>query len=142
MEKINNFMKKWEDSLNADEELWLRNRDKASTLEGKVAIKLNINGIGHYSVNIKDGKFQINRGVFHNPLLCWDLPISLFQEVLLNKQPVLYALLDERGNLSFNTSHFTHFNGSSIIEMFYLAQELVKKDAEARQFIQQLGEKA
>jgi len=35
MEMINSFFAKWEDILNADEELLLRNSDKASTLERK-----------------------------------------------------------------------------------------------------------
>jgi len=48
MEMINSFFAKWEDVLNGDEELQLRNRDKASTLEGKVAIQLNIEGIGQF----------------------------------------------------------------------------------------------
>jgi len=139
MEKIASFIKKWEDALNGDEELQLRNKDRASTLEGKVALQLNIEGIGQYSLQVKDRKFKIDKGISPNPLLCWDLPSSLLKEVLLNKQPVFYALLDERGGLSFDTPHFTHFNGASIIEMLYLAQEVVKRDAEAQQLIQQLG---
>jgi len=139
MEMIESFLKSWEDCLNSDEELQLRNTDKASTLEGRVAIQLNIESSNQYSVHVKDGKFTVDKGISQNPLLCWDLPVSLLQEVLLNKQPVFYALLDERGSVSFDTPHFTHFNGASIIEMLYLAQEVVKRDPEMDHLIQQLG---
>ena len=138
--EIKRFFSEWEDVLNSDEELQLRNRDKASTLEGKVAIQLGIEGIGQYHLLVHEGKFSFAQGPSPDPLLCWDLPVSLLKEVLLNQQPVFYGLLDERGSLSFNTPHFTHFNGASIIEMLYLAQELVKSNDEIQQWIQQLGE--
>jgi hypothetical protein len=139
MEDLSGFIQKWEEILNNDEELQLRNRDKASTLEGKVAVQLNIKGVGEYSISIKDGKFSIVKGPAQNPLLLWDVPIALLQEVLLNKQPVFYGLLDERGKLLFDTPNFTHFNGASIIEILYLAQGVVKSDATIHQCIEQLG---
>lgn len=139
MANIDDFITKWTEALNSDEELQLRNRDKASTLEGKVAIQLGIEGIGQYHLLVHEGRFSFTQGTSPDPLLCWDLPVSLLKEVLLNQQPVFYGLLDERGSLSFNTPHFTHFNGASIIEMLYLAQEVVKTDEEIQQWIQQLG---
>lgn len=139
MEWLDNFIQRWEAMLNSDEELQLRTRDDASTLEGKTAIQLRIEGAGHVAVNVKDGKLEINKNTSQSPLLCWNVPLALFKEVLLDKQPVLYALLDERGSLSFDTHNFTHFDGASIIEMLYLAQEVVKGDAQLQQLFYQLG---
>ena len=142
MEQLDSFMRRWEEVLNNDEELQMRNRDKASTLEGQVAIQLNIKGVGGYNVWVKDGKVKIEGGHSPNPLLNWDVPITLLKEVLLNEQPVFYGLLDERGKPTFNTPLFTHFNGASIVEMLYLAQELVKSDPEIQQLMYKLGEHA
>ena len=139
MDKIESFIKKWEDELNADEELSLRNIDKASTMEGRDAIQLNIEGGDQYSLRSENGKFKCRKGPSEKPLLCWSLPPELLREVLVGSQPVFYALLDDRGELSFDTQNFTHFNGASIIEMLYLAQEVVKKSPELLQSFQQPG---
>ena len=43
-----------------------------------------------------------------------------------------------RGELSFDTSNFTHWNGATIIEMLLLAHEMTIKDQKVSKLVQEL----
>ena len=128
----------WGKVLNEDAELEERNKSIYSSLEGKTAIKLEVEGQSSYIVDISGGKFKIHQDSATSPLLNWKLPVSLFKDVMLGKQRLIYGLLDSRGTLSFNTPNFTHWNGATIIEILFLACEMGAKRLEVSKLIERL----
>ena len=130
-DKLDNFakiMNRWEEVLNSDEELAERNTSIYSSLEGKTAISIEVEGLPSYLVDVKKGKFKVYQGSAESALLDWKLPAGLFKEVMLGKQRLIYSLLDPQGTLAFDTHHFTHWNGASVIEMLFLACEMGRTD--------------
>lgn len=143
MDNLERFMKKWEEVLNNDQELKERNLNIASTLTGRTAIQIEITGKPAYIVNVGEGGFTVCQGSAPKPLLTWKSSLDLFKEVILGKYRLVYGLLDPRGEVSFDSESFTHFNGATIIEMLLLAQELTAKDREIRKLVEGLkGDKA
>jgi hypothetical protein len=138
MDKVATIMSRWEEILNGDKELAERNKSIYSSVEGKIAIQVEVEGQPSYTVEIKDGKFKIQKGSDKKPLLTWRLPVGLFKDVMLGKQRLIYALLDPRGTLSFDTPNFSHWNGATIIEMLFLASEMGQKEAHISELVEGL----
>jgi len=140
MDNLGKIMSRWQEVLNSDQELEERNKSIYSTLEGKTAIQLEVEKQPAYVVEVQGGKFIVHQGSAKMPLLKWRLSLDLFRDIMLGKYRLVYGLLDPRGEVSFDTAHFTHWNGASIIEMLLLAQELAVKEGEATRLIRELGE--
>jgi hypothetical protein len=140
MDNFAKIMSDWQQVLNTDKELEERNTNIYSSLEGKTAIQLEVEKQPSYLIDIKGGKFTVHQGSTKNPLLKWKLSLDLFKDVMLGKYRLVYGLLDPRGEVSFDTSNFTHWNGATIIEMLFLAQELVSKNSEILKLVEELGE--
>ena len=139
MDSFVEIMKHWEEVLNSDAELEERNKSIYSSLKGRTAIQLEVEGQPAYIVDVNDGKFKVRKGTAANPLISWKLPVSLFKDVMLGKQRLIYGLLDLRGTLSFDTPNFTHWNGATIIEMLFLASEMCVKNSEVAALAEDLG---
>ena len=139
MDNLAKIMKRWEEVLNDDGELAERNKSIYSSVEGRIAIQIEVDGESSYKIEIKGGKFKIQKGSDKTPLLTWKLPIGLFKDVMLGKQRVIYALLDPRGKLSFDTPNFTHWNGATIIEILFLASEMGQKESNISKLVEDLG---
>lgn len=138
MDDFDKVMNHWEKVLNGDAELAERNKSIYSTLKGRTAIQIELVGQSPYMVAVHDGKFKVKQGSGKNPLLNWKLPVSLFKDVMLGKQRLIYGLLDPRGILTFDTPNFTHWNGATIIEMLFLACEMGKKEADVCKLVEGL----
>ena len=139
MSSFAKIMSSWEEVLNSDAELEERNKSIYSSLKGRTAIQLEVERQPSYIVDINDGKFKVHQGSATSPLISWKLPVSLFKDVMLGKQRLIYGLLDSRGTLSFDTPSFTHWNGATIIEMLYLASEMCVKSSEVSKLVEELG---
>ena len=133
------IMNRWEEVLNQDAELEERNKSIYSSMEGRTAIQLEVEGQPSYIVDVNGGKFKVHQGSAASPLISWNLPVSLFKDVMLGKQRLIYGLLDSRGTLSFDTPSFTHWNGATIIEMLFLASEMCVKSSEVSKLVEGLG---
>jgi hypothetical protein len=140
MNGFEKVMSSWEQLLNSDSELKERNKSIYSTLEGKTAIQIEVAKKPSYVVDIQGGTFTVHQGSVSAPLLRWKLSAGLFKDVMLGKYRLVYGLLDPRGEIAFDTGHFTHWNGATIIEMLFLAQELVVKDRELSEMVKGLEE--
>ena len=141
MDILATIMKRWEEVLNSDEELAERNKSMYSSVEGRIAVQIELEGQPSYKVTIKDGKFKIQQGLDKKPLLTWKLPVLLFKDVMLGKQRLIYALLDPRGTLSFDTPNFSHWNGATVIEMLFLASEMGQKESEISELVEGLEDR-
>jgi len=128
MDNLATIMEAWEGVLNSDAELAERGKSIYSTLEGKSAVQIEIEGFPAYHVDVADGRFKVGRDPAPGALLTWNPPLSLFKDVMLGNHRLIYSLLDPRGTLTFDTPNFTHWNGATIIEMLYLACEMVRKN--------------
>ena len=140
MDNFATIMDRWATVLNEDEELAERNKSIYSSVEGRTAIQIEVEGQSSYTVEIKKGKFKVQKGSAAGPLLTWKLPLALLKDVMLGKQRLIYGLLDPRGTLVFDTPNFTHWNGATIIEMLFLACEMGKKEADISQLIKCLDD--
>jgi hypothetical protein len=140
MDNFATIMDRWGTLLNSDEELAERNKSIYSSLEGRTAINLEVEGQNPYRVDVSDGTFTVHPGSAEGPLLTWKLPLALLKDVMLGKQRLIYGMLDPRGTLAFDTPNFTHWNGATIIEMLFLACEMGKKEAEISQLIKSLDD--
>ena len=138
MDNVATIMKRWEAVLNSDEELAERNKSIYSSVEGRTAIQIELEGQSSYTVEIKKGKFKVQKGSDKKPLLTWKLPVVLFKGVMLGEQRLIYALLDPRGALSFDTPNFSHWNGATIIEMLFLACEMGQKESKIAKLVEGL----
>lgn len=138
MDNFATIMNRWGTLLNSDEELAERNKSIYSSLEGKTAINLEVEGQDSYRVDVSDGKITVRQGSANKPLLTWKLPLALLKDVMLGKQRLIYGLLDPRGTLIFDTPNFTHWNGATIIEMLFLVCEMGEKEADVSQLIKGL----
>ena len=127
MDNLAKIMESWEGILNSDAELAERGKSIYSTMEGKSAVQIEIEGFPAYHVDVADYRFKVGRGPATGALLTWKLPLSLFKDVMLGKYRLIYSLLDPRGTITFDTPNFTHWNGATIIEMLYLACEMARK---------------
>lgn len=132
------LMSRWEQILNADEELQERNRSFYSTIEGRTAIELIVGNQPPYKVEVKDGKFKITTGAADKPLLRWKMPDKIFTEVLQRKHQLLYSMLDPGVELTFDTPYFTHWNGATIIEMLLLASEMTINNPDIKELVQHM----
>lgn len=138
MDNLATIMEAWEGVLNSDAELAERGKSIYSTMEGKSAVQIEIEGFPAYHVDVADGRFTIGRGEAPGALLTWKLPLSLFKDVMLGKHRLIYSMLDPRGRLAFDTPNFTHWNGATIIEMLYLACEMARKSGALSELLERL----
>jgi hypothetical protein len=138
MNRFAEIMFRWEQTLNADEELQERNRNSYSTIEGRTAIELIVGSQPPYKVEVKDGKFKVSIGAAEKPLLRWKMPGKIFSEVIQQKHQLLYSMLDPEAELTFDTPHFTHWNGATIIEMLLLASEMTIKHPDIQEIVQKM----
>ena len=134
------IMNRWEEVLNQDAELEERNKSIYSSMEGRTAIQLEVEGQPSYLVDVNGGKFKVHQGSSKSPLFNWELPVLLFKDVMLGKHRLIYSLLDPEGTISFDTPNFTHWNGATIIEMLFLACEMGNKNSEATRLVEELEE--
>ena len=139
MDRFGTIMERWGTVLNSDEELAERNKSIYSSLEGRTAINLEVEGQNAYRVDVSGGKFVVQQGSSEGPLLTWKLPLALLKDVMLGKQRLIYGLLDPRGTLAFDTPNFTHWNGATIIEMLFLASEMGKTESNISKLVEGLG---
>jgi hypothetical protein len=139
MDVLHEFMQKWGDYLHEDPVLAKRNSHvKCSLKEGKAIVEVDIEDKGVFSVILKGGKFNVSSGKAATPLLSWKIPTRLFKDVLLGKERILYAMLDESCKLSFDTPNFTHWDGATAVEVMVRAQEMVKESPEIRKMVEEL----
>ena len=138
MDNLSTIMQRWEEVLNSDTELAERNRSIYSSVEGKIAVQIEVEGHSPYKIEINEGKFKVQKGSAKKPLLTWKLPVVLFKEVMLGRQRLIYAMLDPRGTLSFDTPNFSHWNGATIIEMLFLACEMGHKESNLPKLVEGL----
>jgi len=138
MDNFTKLMSAWEEVLNKDTELAERNKSTYSTLEGRTAIQIEVDKLRPYKVDITDGTFKVQQGAAQQPLLTWKLSGDLFKEVLLGKYRLIFGILDPRGTLAFDTPNFTHWNGATIIEMLFLAQEMTMKNPPIAKLVTEL----
>lgn len=138
MDNLATIMKRWEEVLNSDKELAERNKSIYSSVEGRIPIQIDVEGQSPYKIEIKGGKFKIQKGSDKKSLLTWKLPVVLFKDVMLGKQRLIYAMLDPRGTLSFDTPNFSHWNGATIIEMLFLACEMGQKESNISKLVEGL----
>ena len=138
MNRFAEIMLRWEQLLNADEELQERNRSTYSTIEGRTVIELIVGDQPSYRVEVKDGKFKVSTGAAEKPLLRWKMPNKIFSEVIQRKHQLLYSMLDPEAELTFDTPHFTHWNGATIIEMLLLASEMTIQNPDIQELVQQM----
>jgi hypothetical protein len=139
MDAFHEFVKNWEAYLNQDSVLQERTAHFKSTLEKEQTIvEVEVEGRGVFSVELKEKGFQIRKGKAALPLLGWKVPLFLFKEALLGKERILYALLDTRCRLFFDTPHFTHWDGITALEIILLACEMVKKSPEMRKIAEEI----
>jgi hypothetical protein len=138
MNRFAEIMFRWEQILNADEELQERNRSSYSTIEGRAAIELIVGSQPPYKVDVKEGKFKLSTGAAEKPLLRWKMPNRIFSEVIQRKHQLLYSMLDPEAELTFDTPHFTHWNGATIIEMLLLASEMTTKNPDIQELVLQM----
>ena len=139
MNLFEEFVQKWEAYLNQDPVIQERTAHFKSTLaEEKALVELEVEGNSILTVERKGRKFEIRRDKASLPLLSWRVPLSLFKEVLLGKERILYALLDKRCKLSFDTPNFSHWNGVTALEIILSACEMVKKSPEMRKIAEEM----
>jgi hypothetical protein len=138
MDRFAKIMRNWEHVLNADEELQERNKSYYSTVEGRTAIELIVGNQPPYKVDVKEGKFKVSTGAAEKPLLRWKMPNRIFSEVIQRKHQLLYSMLDPEAELTFDTPHFTHWNGATIIEMLLLASEMTTKNPDIQELVLQM----
>jgi hypothetical protein len=138
MNRFAEIMFRWEQILNADEELQERNRSSYSTIEGRAAIELIVGSQPPYKVDVKEGKFKVSTGAAEKPLLRWKMSNRIFSEVIQRKHQLLYSMLDPEAELTFDTPHFTHWNGATIIEMLLLASEMTTKNPDIQELVLQM----
>lgn len=138
MNRFAEIMFRWEQILNADEELRERNRNFYSTIEGRSAIELIVGSQPPYKVDVKEGKFKVSTGAAEKPLLRWKMSNRIFSEVIQRKHQLLYSMLDPEAELTFDTPHFTHWNGATIIEMLLLASEMTTKNPDIQELVLQM----
>jgi len=58
--------------------------------------------------------------------------------MLLGYERIVYALLDNECTLSFDTPHFTHWDGITALAVILTAQEMVKKDLAVKKLVEEL----
>ncbi len=139
MAALDEFMHNWEKYLNQDAVLNKRNEHIQSTIkEGKDVVELDIKERGVLTVELKEKGFQLKKDKAEKPLLSWSVPATLFKEVLLGKERIIYALLDKECTLSFDSPHFTHWNGTTALAVILAAQEMVKKDPGMKKMVEDL----
>ena len=138
METFAGIMNTWEQTLNEDTELNERNQSPYSSIEGKTAVQLEVEKHPTYIVTVKEGKFKVKKGTAKKALFHWKVPTVVFKDVMLGKQKLLYSILDPQGELVFDTSNFTHWNGATIIEMLLLAQEMTVKNPTIKKLVEGL----
>jgi hypothetical protein len=119
--------------------LQARNAHFKSTIEqGKAMVEVEVEGKGVYTVELKGERLHIRSGRASIPLLSWRVPLDLLKDVLLGKERILYALLDKRCRLSFDTPNFTHWNGTTALKVILSACEMVKRSPEMRRLVEEL----
>ena len=89
-------------------------------------------------MDVKEGKFKVSTGAAEKPLLRWKMSNRIFSEVIQRKHQLLYSMLDPEAELTFDTPHFTHWNGATIIEMLLLASEMTTKNPDIQELVLQM----
>jgi len=138
MDSFGKFMSRWQQVLNEDAELKERNKSFYSTVEGMTAVQLEVEKQPAYVIDVKGGSFAVHAGSAVSSLLRWRLSLDLFKDVMLGKYRLVYGLLDPRGELSFDTSNFTHWNGATVIEVLFLAQDMTVRDGDLSRLVKGL----
>ena len=139
MNALDKFAEKWEEYLNSDVVVKRRIEHVNSAIEeGRAVAEVDIKDRGVFTVELKGNKFHLRSGRGSKPLLSWVVPATLFREMLLGKERILYAMLDKECTLSFDTPHFTHWDGITALAVILAAQEMVKNVPEAKKLAEEM----
>jgi hypothetical protein len=139
MDSLSELVHKWEKSLNQDVVLKRRiEHIQSSIKEGRAVVEVNIKERGVFTISLEEKKFHLKPRKASKPLLSWKVPLPLFKEVLLGNERIAYALLDKGCMLSFDTPHFTHWDGITALSVILTAQEMVKKDPGIKKVVEEL----
>ena len=139
MDTLNKFVHKWEESLNQDAVLKRRIEHIQSALEeGREVLEVGIEKKGVFTISLEEKKFYLKSRKASKPLLSWKVPLPLFKQMLLGYERIVYALLDNECTLSFDTPHFTHWDGITALAVILTAQEMVKKDLAVKKLVEEL----
>jgi len=139
MDTLNKFVHKWEESLNQDAVLKRGIEHIQSVLEeGREVLEVGIEKKGVFTISLEEKKFYLKSRKASKPLLSWKVPLPLFKQMLLGYERIVYALLDNECTLSFDTPHFTHWDGITALAVILTAQEMVKKDLAVKKLVEEL----
>ncbi len=96
MNALDKFAEKWEEYLNSDVVVKRRIEHVNSAIEeGRAVAEVDIKDRGVFNIELKGNKFHLRPGRGSKPLLSWAVPATLFREMLLGKERILYAMLDK-----------------------------------------------
>lgn len=137
MDCFQEFIQTWELVLNQDKTLQERLAHLKADLKERALFEIEIGEKGIFTVKQKEGTLQIVKEKALSPLIRWVVPLSLFKEVLLSRERILYALLDKRCKLYFAAHCFTHTNGITSLMILLLACEMVKKSPAMQALVQE-----
>ena len=70
MDNVSTIMDRWEEVLNDDKELEERNKSMYSSVEGRIAIQIEVEGQPSYKVEIKGGRFKVQKGSAETAYFC------------------------------------------------------------------------
>jgi hypothetical protein len=139
MDALYKFMQRWKEYLDQEMELKKRIKHIRSTIdEGRAVVEVDVKSRGVFTIELKEKRFILRKGKAVQPLLSWSVPASLFKEMLLGKERILYAILDKGCTLSFDTPHFTHWDGTTALAVVLAAQEMVKRVPEVKKMVEEI----
>ena len=139
-EILDDFVARWMLALNNDTELRFRLRHPQCNLEGKPVLSIHLRDVDYScTIFVKQNAFYWEKALSSGALLSISLPLESFKRLLLTEDRVLdVLLLDEQCTSNFNDEAFDHFNGTTILELLVVAQEIVDADEALRRQIMSL----
>jgi hypothetical protein len=139
MEPLQELIHRWERYLNQDLVLKKRNDHIKSTIaDGKDVFELEVKDRGTFTVKLQDKKFLLRSGKAEQPLISWSVPLWLYKKVLLGEERIAFAMLDEESTVSFDTTNFTHWNGTTALGVILMTREMVKRDSEIKKLAESI----
>lgn len=107
-------------------------------LKGRDLVEINVEGKFRFTVGLRtDGTFYVEERSGVNPCLKVSMPLSVFKDMVLGKERVIYALADERNVIEYDNS-LGLSDWITIFEVIGIMQELVESDREMWEIIENL----